>query len=73
MDGALELHFCAGPEGRLSLATPAPTPAVPVTLEDDPVTRANSPLELDECDDDDTDDSDGTGKPFRLLSDHVRC
>uniref|UniRef100_A0A1Y1NBS7 SH2 domain-containing protein n=3 Tax=Photinus pyralis TaxID=7054 RepID=A0A1Y1NBS7_PHOPY len=52
-DGAVELHFCAGPEGRMS--APAPTPAVPVTLTEDPVTRADSPLELD----DSNDESDG--------------
>ncbi|KAF5289010.1 hypothetical protein FQA39_LY03889 [Lamprigera yunnana] len=49
-DGAVELHFCAGPEGRLS--TPAPTPAIPVCLTDDPVTRADSPLHFEESDDD---------------------
>lgn len=52
-DGAVELHFCAGPEGRMS--APAPTPAVPVTLTEDPVTRADSPLQLEES----NDESDG--------------
>ncbi|KAF5286790.1 hypothetical protein FQR65_LT02208 [Abscondita terminalis] len=49
-DGAVELHFCAGPEGRLS--TPAPTPAIPVSLTDDPVTRADSPMRLEDSDED---------------------
>ncbi|XP_063242064.1 tensin-1 isoform X3 [Bacillus rossius redtenbacheri] len=40
LDGAVELHFSPTPEVRLPC--PAPTPAVPVTLADDPVTRWDS-------------------------------
>lgn len=54
MDGAVELHFSPGPEGRLP--APAPTPAVPCMNVDDAVTRADTPLLLEESDDDaDTD------------------
>lgn len=47
-DGAVELHFSPGPEGRHPV--PAPTPAVPFIHTDDPVTRADSPLLLGEYD-----------------------
>ncbi|XP_018333185.1 tensin [Agrilus planipennis] len=50
-DGAVELHFSPGPEGRLT-TTPAPTPAVPVTLADDPITRADSPLDAPDSEED---------------------
>nr|CAD7574658.1 unnamed protein product [Timema californicum] len=40
LDGAVELHFSPTPEVRLP--SPAPTPAVPVHLTDDPVTRWDS-------------------------------
>lgn len=50
----MELHFSSGPEGRLP--APAPTPAVPCINIDDAVMRADSPLLLEESDDDaDTD------------------
>lgn len=48
MDGAVELHFSPGPEGRHPV--PAPTPAVPFALVDDPVIRADSPLIIEEYD-----------------------
>lgn len=51
----MELHFCAGSEGRFS--APAPTPAVPVTLADDPVTRADTPLHLEDSDEDEDSDA----------------
>lgn len=54
VDGAVELHFSPGSEGRHP--APAPTPAVPCVNVDDPVVRADSPLPLEESDDDaDTD------------------
>ncbi|KAJ8983801.1 hypothetical protein NQ317_008119 [Molorchus minor] len=49
IDGAVELHFSPGPEGRHPV--PAPTPAVPYTVADDPVTRADSPLLVEDYDD----------------------
>lgn len=52
-DGAVELHFSSGPEGRHPV--PAPTPAVPFTLADDPITRADSPLAVEEYEEDDSD------------------
>lgn len=55
IDGAVELHFSPGPDCRIP--APAPTPAVPVILTDDPVVRADSPLEIDESDDDDESDA----------------
>lgn len=41
MDGAVELHFSATPDG-VRFPTPAPTPAVPVDLTPDSVTRWDS-------------------------------
>ncbi|XP_049821807.1 tensin-1 isoform X5 [Aethina tumida] len=55
VDGAVELHF-SGPEGRQTL--PAPTPAVPFTISDDHITRADSPLLIEECEDEDSDSDD---------------
>lgn len=52
-DGAVELHFSSGPEGRHP--APAPTPAVPFTPADDPITRADSPLQIEEYEEDDSD------------------
>lgn len=48
IDGAVELHFSPGPEGRHPV--PAPTPAVPFTLVDDPIIRADTPLMIEEYD-----------------------
>ncbi|KAJ8915601.1 hypothetical protein NQ315_003381 [Exocentrus adspersus] len=56
IDGAVELHFSPGPEGRHPV--PAPTPAVPFTLADDPVTRADSPLIVEDYDDEEDFDED---------------
>lgn len=44
----MELHFSPGPEGRHPV--PAPTPAVPFVLVDDPVVRADSPLIIEQYD-----------------------
>lgn len=55
VDGAVELHFSPGPEGRHP--APAPTPAVPFTLEADPVTRADSPFFVEEYDEEGDSDS----------------
>ncbi|XP_045471532.1 tensin isoform X6 [Harmonia axyridis] len=55
-DGAVELHFCQGSEVRHP--APAPTPAVPFSLADDPVVRANSPMNLEESDEDESDGED---------------
>lgn len=55
MDGAVELHFSPGPEGRLP--APAPTPAVPFSMVDDPVTRADSPILLEDSEDEGDSDS----------------
>ncbi|KAK9686800.1 Phosphotyrosine-binding domain [Popillia japonica] len=55
-DGAVELHFSSGPEGRSP--APAPTPAVPMILADDPVTRVDTPILYEESDDDDSDSED---------------
>ena len=52
-DGAVELHFSSGSEGRAP--APAPTPAVPITLSDDPVTRADSPFDFEDSDDENID------------------
>lgn len=41
LDGAVELHFSATPDG-VRMPTPAPTPAVPVDMTLDPVTRWDS-------------------------------
>ncbi|CAH0393222.1 unnamed protein product [Bemisia tabaci] len=64
LDGAVELHFSATPES-VRLPAPAPTPAVPVDLSTDPVTRwdsyenlADSPL----GDTADTDTEDTAGR-----------
>ncbi|XP_072159141.1 tensin-3 isoform X1 [Bemisia tabaci] len=64
LDGAVELHFSATPES-VRLPAPAPTPAVPVDLSTDPVTRwdsyenlADSPLG-DTADTDTEDTADG--------------
>lgn len=38
----MELYFSSGPDCRIPI--PAPTPAVPVILSDDPVIRVDSPL-----------------------------
>ncbi|KAK9879482.1 hypothetical protein WA026_006551 [Henosepilachna vigintioctopunctata] len=53
-DGAVELHFSQGPDIRHP--APAPTPAVPFSFADDAVTRADSPMNLEESDDDDGSD-----------------
>lgn len=50
MDGAVELHFSPTPESRQP--TPAPTPAVPMVLAEDPVTRYDSYLNLQDLDED---------------------
>lgn len=50
-DGAIELHFSPTPEVRQP--TPAPTPAVPVVLTDDPITRYDSYANLQEALDED--------------------
>ncbi|CAH0557640.1 unnamed protein product [Brassicogethes aeneus] len=55
VDGAVELHFSPGPEGRHPL--PAPTPAVPVVIADDQVVRANSPMHIEEFDNEEDTDS----------------
>lgn len=55
IDGAIELHFSPGPESRHP--GPAPTPAVPVTMNDDRITRADSPFEGDESEEDEDTDS----------------
>lgn len=54
-DGAVELHFSPGPEARHP--APAPTPAVPFATVDDQITRADSPILVEESDDDDDSDS----------------
>ncbi|KRT79129.1 hypothetical protein AMK59_6412, partial [Oryctes borbonicus] len=56
VDGAVELHFSSGPEGRSP--APAPTPAVPMILADDPVTRVDTPILYEESDEDDSDSED---------------
>lgn len=48
IDGAVELHFSPGPEGRHPV--PAPTPAVPFVYLDDPIVRADSPLVIEQYD-----------------------
>jgi tensin len=55
VDGAVELHFSPGPEGRHP--APAPTPAVPFTLADDHITRADSPFFVEEFDEEGDSDS----------------
>lgn len=65
-DGAVELHFCAGAEGRSSV--PAPTPAVPVTSGDDPVTRVDSPFQLEDIEIDENDSDPGI---YELSYSHV--
>ncbi|KAL3283147.1 hypothetical protein HHI36_006301 [Cryptolaemus montrouzieri] len=54
-DGAVELHFSPGPEVRHP--APAPTPAVPYFLSDDAVIRSDSPMNLEESDDDEESDA----------------
>lgn len=56
LDGAVELHFSATPDG-VRFPSPAPTPAVPVDLSPDPVTRWDSYENL--MQDTDTDDING--------------
>ncbi|GJQ86468.1 putative phosphotyrosine-binding protein [Trypoxylus dichotomus] len=56
VDGAVELHFSSGSEGRSP--APAPTPAVPMILSDDPVTRVDTPILYEESDEDDSDSED---------------
>uniref|UniRef100_A0A6P7EYM4 Tensin n=1 Tax=Diabrotica virgifera virgifera TaxID=50390 RepID=A0A6P7EYM4_DIAVI len=56
LDGAVELHFSPGPEGRHPV--PAPTPAVPFIHSDDPITRADSPLLEDYEDSEEYDEED---------------
>lgn len=51
----VELHFSPGPDGRFT--APAPTPAVPVTSNDDPIVRADSPFNYQEYNDEDDSDS----------------
>uniref|UniRef100_A0A1B6GPL2 Phosphatidylinositol-3,4,5-trisphosphate 3-phosphatase n=1 Tax=Cuerna arida TaxID=1464854 RepID=A0A1B6GPL2_9HEMI len=53
LDGAVELHFSATPDG-VRFPTPAPTPAVPVDVTPDSITRWNSYENL--MPDTDTDD-----------------
>ncbi|CAG9858791.1 unnamed protein product, partial [Phyllotreta striolata] len=65
LDGAVELHFSPGPEGRHPV--PAPTPAVPFTHADDPVTRADSPLLLEEYDDSEEYDDEDVNHTFGPL------
>ncbi|XP_057652033.1 tensin-1 isoform X14 [Diorhabda carinulata] len=65
LDGAVELHFSPGPEGRHPV--PAPTPAVPFTLADDPVTRADSPLLIEDYDDSEEYDEDDVNHTFGPL------
>ncbi|XP_063903476.1 tensin-1 isoform X6 [Zophobas morio] len=65
VDGAVELHFSPGPEGRHP--APAPTPAVPFTLADDPITRADSPFFVEEFDDEGDSDSDDVNHTFGPL------
>ncbi|XP_018561064.1 tensin isoform X3 [Anoplophora glabripennis] len=65
IDGAVELHFSPGPEGRHPV--PAPTPAVPFTLADDPVTRADSPLLLEDYDDEEDFEDDDVNHTFGPL------
>ncbi|XP_074032700.1 focal adhesion protein tensin isoform X6 [Leptinotarsa decemlineata] len=64
-DGAVELHFSPGPEGRHPV--PAPTPAVPFTLTDDVVMRANSPLVIDDYDDEEEFDEEDVSHTFGPL------
>ncbi|CAH1104712.1 unnamed protein product [Psylliodes chrysocephalus] len=65
LDGAVELHFSPGPEGRHP--APAPTPAVPFTHTDDPITRADSPLILEEYDDSEEYDDEDVNHTFGPL------
>ncbi|KAG5891525.1 hypothetical protein JTB14_012585 [Gonioctena quinquepunctata] len=65
IDGAVELHFSPGPEGRHPV--PAPTPAVPLTLTNDPVTRANSPLQVEDYDDEEEYDEEDVNHTFGPL------
>ncbi|XP_065163862.1 tensin-1 isoform X5 [Atheta coriaria] len=65
IDGAIELHFSPGPESRHP--GPAPTPAVPVTMNDDRITRADSPFEGDESEEDEDTDSDDVNHTFGPL------
>ncbi|CAG9814924.1 unnamed protein product [Phaedon cochleariae] len=65
-DGAVELHFSPGPEGRHPV--PAPTPAVPFTIADDHVTRADSPLLIEQYDNDEDEyDEDDVNHTFGPL------
>ncbi|XP_068904129.1 tensin-1 isoform X9 [Tenebrio molitor] len=65
VDGAVELHFSPGPEGRHP--APAPTPAVPFTLADDHITRADSPFFVEEFDEEGDSDSDDVNHTFGPL------
>lgn len=62
-DGAVELHFSSTPSPRLP--APAPTPAVPVDSNDDPIVRWDSYAELNlSVGVDPESDSDNHGKLF---------
>ncbi|XP_066256869.1 tensin-2 isoform X6 [Euwallacea similis] len=61
-DGVVELHFSPGPEARHP--APAPTPAVPfLAALDDPVVRADSPFNVEEYEEEDS-DSDDVNNPI---------
>ncbi|XP_060527899.1 tensin-1-like isoform X7 [Cylas formicarius] len=64
VDGAVELHFSPGCDARHPV--PAPTPAVPFTLSNDPIVRADTPFTLDEFDEEDS-DSDEANHTFGPL------
>ncbi|XP_039278903.1 tensin-1 [Nilaparvata lugens] len=67
LDGAVELHFSPTPEG-VRQPTPAPTPAVPVDLTCDPVTRWDSYENLlQDTDTEDTNDGEGVSHTYGPL------